>query len=193
METGLSIKTAAGEIPVSVQSDGRFMCDYEGAQYYDNLFSSLSDRVRTMAKKQVSMAVPGTKIYVGGKEAGRWNPGAESTIDFVPVTITGVHSGNGNVMYRHDDSPRRGVEQTSHYEKNILMKRMTTGEQNTMLTLYRDKLAAEKAYDTYVRSMALPTDQDKLMAYWNKINPKKVEPVAAAAKPAAKAIKTRKK
>jgi len=140
MAVNLTIKTAGGEYPVEVLSDGRFSCDYDGVGYTDDTYAKLADKVKDLAKRAVAMAIPGTLRAVENSYSLK-----SGKLKFINITVTGVHSGNGNIMYRHDDSPK-ALHQTDRWGGDLL-RRLTLDEQKHMQALKDAAEQAQHAYD----------------------------------------------
>lgn len=177
MAINLTIKTAGGEYPVEVLGDGRFSCNYDGSQYISDTYAKLADNVKNLAKRAVSMALPGT--LMGTAHSYSAVPGK---MTFTDITVTGIHSGNGNMMYRYDSSPK-ALYQSDRWS-NSLLRRLTPDEQNQMRVLKDTAERAQREYDKYVEHFKLPREQKELLALWNGLRDKQTATAPKAKAPA---------
>ena len=102
---------------------------------------SLSELKRKLKGVRGDLNLPCTRVY------GRWH---EDDLKIKDGTVTGIHSGNGNILIKWDDGST-GQEQY----RNNLSRRLTKEEVAEVTRLHKAMKAADKAYDDFLDSRVL--------------------------------------
>lgn len=182
MSASIKVKIDGVYYDVNVMDDGEFRFDHEGVTIKGPTFAGVASRARDMMKNRVQMAIPATILE---------NQGYRNNYKDEPKTITvlGIHSGNGNVMFRY---PGDTKSRQTYSRGNSLYSRFSPEEEKEYVRLREAKEKATEDLSNWLMKRALPTgDGRELLKYWKQY--KKQHPTEQTEAPVKKAkTKTRK-
>lgn len=155
----ISLNINGVDYDVAIMDDGEFRFDHEGVMIKGPTFAGVAARARNMMKNQVKMEIPATVLENGGHR----NNYREITR---PIIVTGVHSGNGNVMYRYLGETR---SRQTYARNNAIYSRFSTEEEEEFCRLRGVKEKATSDLSKWLLERALPVNNgQKLKEYWDE-------------------------
>lgn len=159
--SSLSISTVHGVVPVEVLYDGRFRAVLDGSTYLADRFKDLEANIRHLAKKRTRVNVPATLFVCARLET--------DPVRLDDIMVTGVHSGNGDVLFTDSSGNKRRLSNCKHLSDFLVR---LTGEQKVKLvSLLQAYRAAKEAYNSYHSSLGLPLASPAVLkSYADKVN-----------------------
>lgn len=155
-------KTINGQkVEFRVNGDGEFCTIIAGEFIREDSLKAAESKARALTKKaKRKIALPftimGAKMYTPGSHFTRKYLG----IGCRDITITGIHAGTGNLLFRYDDDPRQEVHQDTGmgYDTKIV-KRMSPEQQEEFRRLYKANSDAHEALSTFQEKFKVKVDE----------------------------------
>jgi hypothetical protein len=126
------------KIDVFVTSKGDFKASIEDQDFRAPTLDALKTKLTKACRaKAVRVAVPATR------RVGRDIYSGAGAVKLVDITLTGVHTRHGAILFRYDSDNR--ADSTSGYSRHEgFFRRMTESEKKELLDAYRAQKDAEK-------------------------------------------------
>jgi len=160
----LTSMTVNGEqFDIVVGADGEFVCDVHGKRVTANTFAGIKTKIAEQARAFTRIRLPATRIEVHSA-LGMGKP----TLCFTDVVITGKHGGSDRVMYAGITPDGVGPVKMSNWRSKFY-DRLSNAQRVRVENLYMQKLAADKAYDDFLKELEIDTDGDGIVKAFNKL------------------------
>jgi hypothetical protein len=133
------------DLAISVGADGVFFAMWDGERVYAHTKAALIEKLKRFASKaRPKVSVLATMIDYDNK--------------FIDVTLTGMHSANGNVLYKRDGS--KGAEQLSSWSsRENLLRRLSADERKELEALRKAVKAAETDLEVWLQDRRIVAEQ----------------------------------
>lgn len=122
---------------VYVDDEGQFFTRWQGDNIFAPSLKTLEEKLRKTVRAAGRIAVPVSRI------SDTWH---SETPTITHIVLTGVHAGNGNVLYREEGE--NTVEQIRSFDDEIY-QRLTESDIAQFHTLKQAVRTAEEALDTW--------------------------------------------
>jgi len=136
------------QVAVGVTPDGWFTAGppITDKTVADRTLEGLRERLMRASKtKAVKVAIPAMRLHIRG--------GAR--LDFEPVTLTGIHAGNGQIIYRNSTGNAMYADAFNSGNVQTFYRVMTDDEQAEFRALYAAKLDAQAKMSTFYSTVML--------------------------------------
>lgn len=140
-----TISIGVSKVEWTVDEEGEFFAEFEGETYKHITLKGLTDKLRAIAKRK-PLDIP----FVQFEE--RWNHNEPQVRRGV---VTGVHSGNRNLLVRYDNDV---TDQVSRHGRDLLRGDVDTEK---LQALWKAKEDARAAYEAFTREHALEIPEGK--------------------------------
>lgn len=173
-DTKLKRETIDGrQVDIYVTDGGTFKALMDGGSeetYSAASLPSLMKQVREIIKGQTK-EIPAAQV--GWSSGDRWSSRGKKSLQVELLIISGIHAGNGNVLYRHEGQPRKNTQQGYRYHSVKFLRRPTPEELEELKTLYEANDELERRIEAWHQARLLDVEASL----------KKGEPVLKTDKP----------
>lgn len=119
---------------ILVDGNGTFYAEVDGTMMQAATKAQLVDKLKLL-KRLKPVAVSATLVY---------------SDQLIPITLTGIHAANKNVIYRIDGKP--GAQQLSGYSRDEVLRAITADEQSEYASLQKAEKAAHEAVTKWLKA-----------------------------------------
>ncbi len=138
-KTGLVIEIGEWTIPVVVNDDGEFWCEWEGDSYHSTTFKGLRAKLMPVARVDIKrVEIPALQHW----HADEWEP----------ITLVGIHASNGNTLFVNSKGE---THQVRSFSKHSIFQVLTAAERREHAKLYAAERKADRELAEWRKKKAL--------------------------------------